>query len=542
MRVALAQLNPTVGDLDANLDKALSAAHEAAAAGADLVVYPAHVLTGAPLDGLVTSAAFVADAAEHLERLARECPVLALVSCLTVLEPEAEEDADPDEAPDAVCAPAIFVLNGGEPDLLGVPELQEDDECPVVEVGGESVAVLLEEHFAPDLELGGVGVLVEMSADAYGEQGASPAAWGTLERAQSLTATCHSFLVDANLCGAADGVVFAGGSTVTAPGGGLVHACPLDEEEVFVFDTQAPATLALQDPRALELDPNEILWRGLVTATRDYVLKNGFSDVLVGLSGGIDSSVVATIAVDALGPEHVHGILMPSAYSSEGSVADAQKLAGNLGILAPTVPINGVVDNFHAALADVCDGGVTGVAAENLQARIRAAYLMTVANTFDWLVLNTGNKSEAAMGFSTLNGDTVGVFAPIGDVYKTDVYDLARWRMGKGASIPQESVDKAPSAELYPGARDDDRLPPYAELDDLLFDHVEGNMDAGELVEEGHPRELVERVLPAVVKAEYKRRLEPLAPKVQGRPFTSERAWPVTNRWKDGSADAFAGE
>lgn len=536
MRIALAQVNPTVGDLDGNLAKAQSAATEAAAAGAQLIVFPAHALTGVPLDGLLTSAAFVADALDHLARFAESCPILALVSGITVVEPdEDDEDADDDEA---FCSSAIYLLQDGEPEILAVPDLADDDECPVIEIDGESVAVLVEEHFAPDLELGGINMLVEMSADAYGEQEASSAAWGTLERSRSLTTTCHCNLAVVNLCGASDGMVFAGGSYVMAPDAKLVHACPVDEEEIFIYDTQ-DSNVATLDPKSCELNPNELLWRGLVTATRDYVKKNGFTDVLVGLSGGIDSSVVATIAVDALGAEHVHGILMPSAYSSEGSLTDAKKLAENLGIPAPTVPINDVVESFEGALADVCDGGVTGLAAENLQARIRAVYLMTVSNTFGYLVLNTGNKSEAAMGFSTLFGDTVGVFAPIGDIYKTDVYDLARWRMEQGESIPQECIDKAPSAELYPGATDQDRLPPYAELDDLLFDHVEGNMDAGELLHEGHSREMIAKVLPVVKRSEFKRRLEPLAPKVQGRSFTKDRAWPITNGWVDDSYDKF---
>ncbi len=536
MRVALAQLNPTVGDLDGNLSKALGAAQEAANRGADLVVYPAHVLTGVPLGGLASSGAFVADAAAHLEAFAQECPILALVSCITMVEPEMEDGS----TTEGVCAPAMFIVNDGEAQAVSVPLLQEEDECPVLEIGDENVAVVLEDHFAPELELAGINLLVEASADAYGEEGASPAAWGMLDRAQSVTSTCHCHLVDVNLCGAQDSMVFAGGSTVFGPDARLIHACPIDEEEVFIFDTQTTAPAV--ELKSVELNANEIMWRGIVTATRDYVLKNGFTDVVIGLSGGLDSAVVATIAVDALGADHVHGVLMPGKYSSEGSLTDAKKLAENLGILAPTISIDSVVDSFKGALADVCDDGVTGLAAENLQARVRATYLMTIANTFDWLVLNTGNKSEAAMGFSTLLGDTVGVFAPIGDIYKMDVYDLAKWRMEQGASIPVESVEKPPSAELYPGAVDEDRLPPYDKLDDMLFDHIEGNMDAGELVHEGHDRDLVAKVLPQVKNNEFKRRMEPMAPKVQGRSLTTERDWPVTNGWDDDSFDAFIAE
>ena len=539
MKLAIAQLNPRVGDLDGNTARALSAAEEAASQDADIIAFPAHVLTGAPLGGLAASAAFMADVQAHLEFFAQETPIPALVSCMVIATPDDDDDDDDDAG---VSLPALFMANGGEVELVMIPELQEDDECLVMEIAGERLAVLHEEHFAPEAELAGINVLLEMSADAYGEPTACPAAWGQLERTSSVAATCHSFLADVNLCGAADTMVFAGGSTVTGPDGALMYAAPLDSEEVFVFDTYLGSGQSRPSIDSVKMNPNEILWRGIVTATRDYMLKNGFSDVVVGLSGGIDSAVVACVAADALGGEHVHGVLMPGEFSSEGSVADAKALAENLGIDTVMVAIPEVVESFHDALAEACGGSVSGIAAENLQARIRATYLMTISNSRGWIVLNTGNKSEAAMGFSTLGGDTCGVFAPIGDLYKSDVYDLARWRAEQGASIPAESIEKPPSAELHPDQLDQDRLPPYDALDDLLFDHVEGNMDAGELVHEGHDRAMVAQVLKTVRRNEFKRRLEPMAPKVTGKSFTAERAWPVTNAWVDDSFDAFVGE
>ena len=362
---------------------------------------------------------------------------------------------------------------------------------------------------------------------------AAPAARGDLRPLSALASECGAHVVSANQCGAADSVVFAGNSTVTAPNGSLMHASPIDEEDLFVFDTAPGAVHEVQQRPAVELDIREIVWRALVIATHDYVHKNGFTDIVIGLSGGIDSSVVAAIAVDALGAAHVHGVAMPGPYSSEASLSDARSLAANLGITCDVIPITGPLEAFERVLAQACGGSVDGLAAENLQARVRTVELMTIANSHGWLMLNCGNKSEAAMGFSTLYGDTAGAFAPIGDIYKTEVYELAQWRNTHNAVIPQSAIDKEPSAELYEGARDIDRLPPYDKLDELLEAHIEDEMGAAELIEAGFDPELVETVLKTVQANEYKRRSEPIAPHVLGRSFTRDRAWPITNGWVD---------
>lgn len=227
-----------------------------------------------------------------------------------------------------------------------------------------------------------------------------------------------------------------------------MHASPIDEEDLFVFDTAPGAVHEVQQRPAVELDIREIVWRALVIATHDYVHKNGFTDIVIGLSGGIDSSVVAAIAVDALGAAHVHGVAMPGPYSSEASLSDARSLAANLGITCDVIPITGPLEAFERVLAQACGGSVDGLAAENLQARVRTVELMTIANSHGWLMLNCGNKSEAAMGFSTLYGDTAGAFAPIGDIYKTEVYELAQWRNTHNAVIPQppSTRNRAPSS------------------------------------------------------------------------------------------------
>ena len=524
MKIALAQLDPCVGDLDANLDAMLLAAQMAARQKAGLLVFPNAVLTGAPIDGLAASETFVRDARAHLERYAAETPVLSLVPGLTEVDGSRHR-----------CEIELFTAGGGALDSLGAPAEQEDDACPAISAGGLTIAVLLGRHFAEEVEIDGVDVLVEMCADAFGSPYAAQAACGHLSRLSAIAARCKAHVVTANLCGASDEHVFSGNSTATAPNGSLVHASPIDAAEVFTFDTCAGDAQLFETREQVQLDPVETVWRAVVAGTRAYVRKNGFSDVVVGLSGGLDSAVVATVAADAIGAEHVHGALMPGPYSSEGSLADAAELVRNLGCDSVTVPIAAPLGSFHELLAPVCGGAVEGLAAENLQARLRTVCLMTLSNARGWLLLNTGNKSEAAMGFSTLYGDTAGAYAPIGDLYKSEVYALARWRREKGASIPQACIDKAPSAELYPDAKDSDRLPPYDVLDAVLYDHIEEELGAAELVLSGHEPSLVHDVLRRVQAAEFKRRQEPPAPHVQGCALTAGRAWPVTNGWVDNS-------
>jgi NAD+ synthase (glutamine-hydrolysing) len=278
--------------------------------------------------------------------------------------------------------------------------------------------------------------------------------------------------------------------------------------------------------------PEEEVYRALVTATGDYVRKNGFGSVLVGLSGGIDSSLVATIAADALGSDQVTGVAMPSSYSSEGSLTDARALAGNLGIRLLTLPVAEPVEAFLEVLKEPFAGTEEGIAEENLQARARGSLLMALSNKFGSLVLTTGNKSEMAVGYATLYGDMAGGFSVIRDVPKTLVYDLCRWRNQARVVIPQAVLDKPPSAELRPGQLDTDSLPPYEVLDPILEAYVEDDASVDELVAEGFDRGTVERVVKLVDGAEYKRRQAPPGPKVTGRSFGKDRRLPVTNRFR----------
>ena len=275
------------------------------------------------------------------------------------------------------------------------------------------------------------------------------------------------------------------------------------------------------------------MYAALVLGVRDYVRKNGFGSVILALSGGIDSALTATIAADAVGPDQVHVVLMPSRYSSDHSVTDAEDLAKRQGLHARTVPIRSMVDAFEAEL------DLSGLAAENLQARIRGMVLMSLSNQENHLVLTTGNKSELAAGYSTLYGDSAGGFAPIKDVFKTLVWELSRWRnsqaeaRGETPPIPENSITKPPSAELAPGQMDSDTLPDYAELDAILEGYVEQDMGAAELVAAGHDAALVERVIRMVDRAEYKRRQYPPGPKITPKNFGRDRRLPITNRWRE---------
>lgn len=524
MRIAVAQINPRVGDLTGNMDRMLDYVRRAAEQDVDLVVFGAGSLTGAQIGGLADSHTFLEDAHAHLRAFANAAPIPALVSCVSVNE--LDEDS-------LVVVPEIYMAGDGHLETLGAPALLETDVVPVIEVAGGNIAILFDAHFEPGTELKNVDVLVEMNCEIFGDPGAAPAARGELRQFSAIASECGAYLVSANQCGAADTEIFSGNSTVTAPNGSLMHASPVDAEDLFVFDTSPAAVHEVQQRPAVELSTPEIVWRALVVATKDYVLKNGFTDVIIGVSGGIDSAVVTTIAVDALGPDHVHGVAMPGPYSSEHSLSDAQELACNLGIELQVLSIEKPLDAFFETLAEPCGGKVDGLAAENLQARVRTVELMTMANSHDWLMLNCGNKSESAMGFSTLYGDTAGAFAPIGDIYKTEVYELAEWRNNIAPVIPTAIIEKEPSAELYENARDIDRLPPYDQLDQLLEECIEEELGAEEAIANGFDPELVRTVYRAVQANEYKRRSEPIAPHVLGRSFSEGRSWPLTNGWVD---------
>ena len=526
MRIALAQMNSTPGDLDNNFNMALAMAHNAKAQGADLIVYNAHFLSGLPLKGLDDYEPFMDSLWMHMDALGAQMPLRALVTCIDRLT---NEDGD------QFFAPAALLMEDGEIYSLFTEapfdDEEDDEEARAFEIDGEIFVVMVESAVNENVPFDGVDVVVEMCADAITENEYSPFATGRSQRLKGVSRMGDCYTVYANMVGAADSMVFGGGSCVVDPFGRLMHSCSVSTPELFIFDTHGRKH-ELQDEASVHMSQDEFSYTALVTATRDYVRKNGFSDVVVGLSGGIDSALVAAIATDALGAEHVHGVLMPGPYSSEGSVSDSLDLARNLGISTVTLPIGEPVEAVHAQLAEACGGEVRGLAAENLQARMRMIYLMTLSNAYGWMVLNTSNKSEAAMGFSTLYGDTCGAYAPLANMYKTRVFDLARWRAAQSPSIPEAIILKPPSAELYPDAKDEDRLPPYDVLDQILQLHIEGGKSATQIAMEGFDADTVSRVLATTKANEYKRAQEPLGPLVEGEPL-SGREWPITCGWRD---------
>jgi NAD+ synthase (glutamine-hydrolysing) len=347
-----------------------------------------------------------------------------------------------------------------------------------------------------------------------------------------------AWIVYVNCVGGQDELVFDGGSIVVAPGGELAWRADVFDEDMLVVDipgTEVEGKRPLPDPeREPWPEDAEEVYRALVLGTGDYARKNGFSEVVLGLSGGIDSALTSVVAVDALSPDGVRALAMPSPYSSAESVLDAREVANRLGFRLDEIAIGDVLEAYRAALSDVFAGTDEGVAEENLQARIRGNLLMAVSNRFGCMVLATGNKSEMAVGYTTLYGDMAGGFAPLADVPKTLVYELARWRNKQTdpPPIPDRVLEKPPSAELRPGQKDTDALPPYDVLDPILEDYVEEDRSPEDMIEAGADPDLVRRVVMLVDRAEYKRRQAPPGVKITPKAFGRDRRMPITNRFR----------
>jgi NAD+ synthase (glutamine-hydrolysing) len=566
LRVALCQLDLVVGDLGGNVEKIVNALGHAEGSGADLAVFPELAITGYPPEDLLLKPGFVADNQVALTKVAQ-----ATERCAAVVG-FVDERLDLYDAA-AVCA-------GGE--VRGIyhkcnlPNYAVFDEqryfVPgrgadnVYLIGGARVGVsVCEDAWDPT---GPISSQAAAGAELVVNINASPYYAQRLGERQRMLATraadASCGLVYVNLVGGQDELVFDGASMVFDAEGRLVATLPQFEEAVSVFDLEVRPSYRkrLLDPRGrhrapelpdvvVSTNPRQPVsaprmapplaeplslegevYGALVLGTRDYVRKNGFSEVVAGLSGGIDSSLVAVIATDALGPASVHGVSMPSRYTSGQSNDDAADLSSRLGIDYLTVPIEPAHQAVLEMLAGSFAGTSPGLAEENIQSRLRGLVLMALSNKFGWLVLTTGNKSELAVGYSTLYGDTAGGFAVIKDVPKTLVYRLCQWRNSTGGVIPQAVLEKPPSAELRPGQLDTDSLPPYEQLDPVLEAYVEGDLTAGELVEAGYDPELVERVVRLVDLAEYKRRQSPVGVRVTPKAFGRDRRMPITNGYR----------
>ncbi len=565
LRVAAAQINTTVGDLGGNAARILAAYEEAEAADADVVVFPELAVTGYPPEDLLLRPSFVAAAAETLEKIAARTSTTAAV----VGFPQADRDL---YNAAAVCArgevrgvyrkhllPNYAVFDEARYFTPGT------DEGPLFVIGGVRVAVsICEDAWSPT---GPIAAQAAGGAELALNLNASPYYAGRWTERQTMLATRAADasipIVYVNQVGGQDELVFDGGSQIFDSNGHLLARARQFTDDLLVVDLDVRPVFRkrLLDPRGRASRPPlpEVMlsearprsgpprparvepflgleaevWQALVLGTRDYVTKNGFTDVVMGLSGGIDSSLVAALAVGALGAEHVIGVLMPSRYSSGGSVSDAEALAQRLGIRTLTVPIEPAHQAFLEMLAGPFKGSEPGLAGENLQARIRGTILMTLSNKFGWMVLTTGNKSEMATGYSTLYGDMAGGFAVIKDVDKTFVYRLCRWRNEQAGTdlIPESVLEKPPSAELAPGQVDADSLPPYDMLDPILDGYVEEDRSVAELEEAGYDPDVVRRVARLVDVSEYKRRQAPPGVRVSPKAFGKDRRLPITNRW-----------
>ena len=571
MRLALAQINSIVGDLDGNRDRIVSRLVEARAAGADLVLFPELAVTGYPPEDLLLRPAFIRAARRTLDEIAAEATdVVALVGA-----PHLDTDL----------YNGCFVLADGA--VSGVyrkrflPNYGVFDEERYFAPGadlmllrfGETLVgpTICEDIWQPgppatELALAGAQLITNLSASPFhvGKD---------REREEMLRVRARDnscFVALCNSVGGQDELVFDGHSVVIDDEGEVVARAPGFEEALLVVDIEpdavvgrrlrdirrravAKATTSAAVPqivvlgplrehediapgtRAPQLDDLEQMRQALELGLADYVGKNGFGDIVVGLSGGIDSALVAALAVDALGAERVHGVSMPSRYSSEGTRGDAALLAESLGIDFREIAIEPLVEAFGDTLAEAFAGREADLTEENLQARIRGTLLMALSNKFGWLVITTGNKSEMSVGYATLYGDMAGGFALLKDVYKTDVFRLAR-RLNERAErelIPVSIIERAPSAELRADQRDEDSLPPYSDLDKVLAAYVELDRSRDELSEDGFDPALIDRALSLIDRAEYKRRQAPPGVKLHPKAFGRDRRTPITNRWKD---------
>jgi NAD+ synthase len=545
-RLTLAQFNPTVGALADNAARARAAWAEARAAGADMVALPEMFLTGYQTQDLVLKPAFVADVARQIAALARDC---ADGPALGIGAPLFEGGA---------LYNAWFVLSGGAVSAVvrkhHLPNESVFDERRLYasadisgpyRVGGLRIgSPICEDAWYPDV------------AEALGESGAevllvpngSPYARGRLDdRMNHMVARVVETglpLVYLNMVGGQDDQVFDGASFVLNPGGGVaVMLPPFDEALAHVdFDETPDGWRARPGARAPQPDTWEQDYRAMVEATRDYLGKSGFSRVVLGLSGGIDSALVAAIAADALGPRNVHCVMLPSRYTAPASLEDAEAVARALGTRLDTIPITAPQEAMHAALAPLFAGTAPDVTEENLQSRIRGTLLMALSNKFGAMLLTTGNKSEVAVGYATIYGDMNGGYNPIKDLYKTRVFETCRWRNANhrswmagpaGTVIPPRVIDKPPSAELREDQRDEDSLPPYPVLDAILDGLVDRDASIAELVSEGFDAETVLQVQGLLYASEWKRFQSAPGARLTRRAFWLDRRYPMVNRWRD---------
>lgn len=537
LRVGLCQINTVVGDLDGNVARILESIKEASAHECDLAVFPELTITGYPPEDLLLKPGFVADNLVALKRVAEvtgELPVTVIIGFV-----------DGDEQ---LFNAAAVCRNGGVADIYRkrlLPNYAVFDEqryftpgqgdLSLFEAAGLQVGVSICEDVWS--QSGPVRQLVDQGAQVVVNLNASPFHVGRVEQREAMLASRSAdnscALVYVNQVGGQDELVFDGASMVFDASGTLIARAPQFVEHFQVVEIDVDAGRGVVGDISPRSDSVEEVYQALVLGTRDYVTKNGFTDVLIGMSGGIDSSLVAVVAADALGSNHVHGVSMPSRFSSQGSKDDAADLAQRLGMSLRTIPIepahHALLTMLHPALGE----RPPNLTEENLQSRIRGVILMALSNEYGWMVLTTGNKSEMAVGYSTLYGDTAGGFAVIKDIPKTLVYQLCRYRNERAGRdlISEDVLTKAPSAELRADQRDDQSLPPYEILDPIIEAYVEQDLTRTQLEQAGFDPALVARITHLIDIAEYKRRQSPPGVRVTTKAFGKDRRLPITNRY-----------
>ncbi|MFZ9641178.1 MAG: NAD+ synthase [Candidatus Nanopelagicaceae bacterium] len=556
IRIGLAQVNPTVGALDSNSELILKFARHAKNAGAHIALFPEMVLTGYPVEDFALRPSFRTASRKALVELARRITEAEFGQMVLVVGYLDETEHGPQNA--------IALIQAGELKARYIkhhlPNYGVFDEYRNFVPGTQSLVARIcgidigfaicediwqEGGPVAELATRNIGLLLVPNGSPFERAKDDQRLALVQKRAKQVGAP----LVYVNMCGGQDDLVFDGDSVVVDAQGGLIARSPQFEEGLMVVDIDArlstsnPDVLISDIPNApydrikhgiaARLEDSEEVWQALVLGLQDYVRKNGFTSVALGLSGGIDSALVATIAADAIGAKNVYGVALPSKYSSEHSLADAAELALNTGINYRILPIEPMVTAYMNSMR------LEGLAEENLQARVRGTTLMGISNQEGHLILATGNKSELAVGYSTLYGDAVGGFAPIKDIFKVDVWRLARWRnsvakdRGEIPPIPESSITKEPSAELRPDQKDSDSLPEYPLLDRILALYVEENGSIDAIVHAGFDRELAVRIINLVDRAEYKRRQYPPGPKVSGMAFGKDRRLPMTSHWHE---------
>jgi NAD+ synthase (glutamine-hydrolysing) len=572
LRLALAQINSVVGDLAGNKERVLDRLEEARQQGADLVLFPELIVTGYPPEDLLLRPGFVAAAEHTLEEIARSCRGIAALIGTPYFDRDLYNAC-------AVCAGGEVKAMYRKRFLPNYGVFDEDRyfapgrDLILLELGKTLIGTTVCEDMwqpgppATELALAGAELLANISASPYhvGKEREREEMFVTRARDNSC------FVAFCNAVGGQDELIFDGHSCVIDDEGNVLARAPGFEEALLVVDVDPKEVVGrrLRDIRRRALareretpppvavihvgvehppangkratgevvpfaEELEQMRRALVLGLRDYVEKNGFREVVVSVSGGIDSALTAALVAEALGPERVHCVSMPSRYSSEGTRTDARRLAENLGCPFLELPIHEVVGAFAETLAEPFAGTRPDLAEENIQARARGVILMALSNKFGWMAVAAGNKSELSVGYATLYGDMAGGFALLKDVYKTDVFRLARYlneRAGKEL-IPQSIIDRAPSAELRDDQLDQDSLPPYPELDEVLEQYVEHDRTLEELSEDGFDKDVVERAVSMIDRAEYKRRQAPPGVKLRPKAFGRDRRTPITNRWR----------